>query len=44
MCRKCSGFKGGSNADEEVTLGGDVAEKVVKFLYLGMFLALEEES
>ena len=31
--RKCSGFTGSTHADEEVTLGGDVTEKVAKFSY-----------
>ena len=33
VCRKCSGFTGSTYADEEVTLNGDVIEKVAKFLY-----------
>ena len=35
MCRKCSGFTCSTYADEEMTLDGDVMEKVAKFLYLG---------
>ena len=34
VCRKCSGFRGCTYADEEGTLDGDVIEKVAKFSYL----------
>ena len=35
MCRKCSGFMRSTYAYKEVTLDGDVIEKVAKFSHLG---------
>ena len=34
VCRKCSGFTGSAEDEEEIIIDGNVIEKVVKFSYL----------
>ena len=42
VCRKCSNFTDSSKFDEEVTINGNVLERVTKFSHLGNVLSSGE--